>query len=133
VTQHSLPPTDLHYEDAAALRPYLDMMGDDNPLHRDPAVAQAAGFDGLVVPGMMVMAQMIAALADWQGCAAIHDISAHFVQPVVTGTTLQVNGRVVALRTDGRAVMRLTAGKDRRPSVLGEAVITLARRSQADG
>lgn len=125
-----LPPVDLTYPDADALRPYLDLMGDDNPLHRDIAVARAAGFDGLVVPGMMVMAQMAAALADWPGCAAIHDLTARFVQPVLTGSTLRLDGRIVAHQPDGRAILRLTAGQDRRPSVLAEAVITPA---PADG
>lgn len=105
---------------------YLAASGDDNPLHSDAALARAAGFDDIVIPGLMVMGQMSEMLASWPPCAHVHELKVWFTDPVVVGTPLTLSGRVVALRPDGHAILRLTARVGRRVSVMGEAVIVPA-------
>lgn len=122
-----LPGVDLQIADHAVIAAYLAASGDDNPLHRDPARARAAGFSDILVPGMLVMGQMAEVLGAWPGCASIDWILCRFVDPVVVGTPLRCEGRIVAADPSGGVVVRLTAGVERRYSVVGEAVIRLAR------
>lgn len=118
-----LPGVDLPLADHAAIAAYLTASGDDNPLHHDPDLARAAGYADILVPGMLVMGQMAEVLAAWPGCAAIDWILCRFVDPVVVGTPLRCEGRVVAADPSGGVVVRLTAGVGRRYSVVGEALI----------
>lgn len=121
-----LPGVDLKVADHAGIAAYLAASGDDNPLHHDPAQARAAGFPDILVPGMMVMGQMAEVLAAWPVCASIDWILCRFVDPVVVGTLLRCEGRIVAADPSGGFIVRLTAGVGRRYSVVGEAVIRLA-------
>lgn len=121
-----LPTTALPRADAAAIRAYQDASGDDNPLHHDLATAQRAGFADVLVPGLMIQGQMAASLADWAGTARIERFTARFVLPVPAGHALQLEGRVVALRADGAAIVRLKALLGTDVAVLGEAVLVPA-------
>ncbi|MCB1404707.1 MAG: hypothetical protein KDK01_00200 [Rhodobacteraceae bacterium] len=121
-----LPAVDLPVADHATIAAYLAASGDDNPLHRLPDLAQAAGYSDILVPGMLIMGQMAEALQAWPTCAAIDWILCRFVDPVVVGTALRCEGRILAADPSGGVVVRLTAGVGRRYSVVCEAVIHLA-------
>ncbi len=118
-----LPAVDLPVAGHALVASYLAASGDDNPLHREPALARAAGFDDILVPGMLVMGQMAEVLCAFPGCAAIVSFHCRFVEPVVVGAALRCEGRVVAATADGGLIVRLTAGVGRRYCAIGEAVI----------
>lgn len=118
-----MPPRDLCFDQRDTISAYLRAAGDDNPLHSDSATARRAGFADVIVPGMLIMGQIASAVAAWSGPRVLCDLTARFVEPVVFGATVTVAGRVVALRADGAAIMRITAGPPRRPHVLAEAVI----------
>lgn len=118
-----LPGMDLPLADHAAVAAYLAASGDDNPLHRDPALARAAGYDDILVPGMLVMGQMAEVLAAWPACGRVDWLLCRFVDPVVVGTALRCEGRVVAADPSGGFMVRLTAGVGRRYAVVGEALI----------
>jgi len=118
-----LPGVDLPLADAEAVQAYLAVSGDDNPLHRDRSMARAAGFDDSLVPGMLVMGQMAEVLHNWPACAAIDWMLCRFVDPVIVGTALRCEGRVVAQDPSGGVILRLTAGVGRRPAVVAEALI----------
>ena len=121
-----LPGSDLPLADHALIAAYLAASGDDNPLHRDPVLARGAGYADILVPGMLVMGQISEVLTAWPGCASIDWILCRFVDPVVVGTRLRCEGRVVAADPSGGVVVRLTAGVGRRYAVVAEAVIRLA-------
>ncbi len=121
-----LPGSDLPLADHDVIAAYLAASGDDNPLHRDRHVARSAGFEDILVPGMLLMAQMAECLAAWPHCRSIKRLQCRFVEPVRAGTPLRCDGRIVATDPTGLTLVRLTAGQDRRILVLGEAAITLA-------
>jgi len=121
-----LPGIDLPHADHEVIAAYLAASGDDNPLHRDPHVAQSAGYEDILVPGLLVMAQMAEYLAAWPRCQEIAQLQCRFVEPVPVGTRLRCDGRIVATAPAGLTVVRLTAGQGRRILILGEATIRLA-------
>ena len=121
---HAIPPRtadhvcDLPTAAQAAL--IYRLCGDLNPLHADPAVARAAGFERPILHGMATMG--IAAHAvlrallgyDAQRFAAMR---VRFTAPVLPGDTLRtelwVDGSVVSLRTTAieRGVVVLNHGR----------------------
>ena len=121
-----LPSIDLPVADHDVIAAYLAASGDDNPLHRDPYVARSAGFEDILVPGLLVMAQMAEHLRAWPRCQEIVQLQCRFVEPVPVGTRLRCDGRIVATAAVGLTVVRLTAAQGRRILILGEATIRLA-------
>lgn len=94
--------------------------GDFNPLHADPAVAQAAGFarpilHGLCTMGIAMHAVLNTVLA--YDAATVCGMRVRFTAPVLPGETLRtaiwVDGPVVSLRTTAleRGVVVLNAGR----------------------
>lgn len=77
--------------------------GDNNPLHWNPAVARAAGFDRPILHGLcsaaMVTRAVIGHVTD-HGWVAFRRLSVRFTSPVVPGDTIRVGigGRPDALR-----------------------------------
>lgn len=120
-----LPSCDLPIADQAAVAAYLHASHDANPLHIDADLARRAGFSDVLIPGMLILGQMAAVLANWHACGQITALLGRFVEPVTLGTQLQFKGRVVAMTPEGRLVLRLTAGQGRRYHVVAEAVIEL--------
>lgn len=108
----------------AAIMAYLRASGDDNPVHHDLATARQAGFDDVLVPGLMIQGQMAGILARWLPGARIETLDAQFVLPVTAGSLLSMAGRVAALRADGAAILRLMAMKGAQVAVLGEATVS---------
>ena len=123
LTRARLPGSDLALADQAAVTAYLEASQDPYPLHRDAALARQAGFADVLVPGMLVLGQMAEVLARWSACRRVTGLMGRFVEPVIRGSRLRFEGRVVALTPEGRVVLRLTAGQGRRYNVIAEAVI----------
>lgn len=82
---------------------YAEASGDHNPLHTDPAFARAAGLDGVIAHGMLVMG-LLGRLADGlAGPGALRELRARFRAPTRPGETLRCGGRVTAAyERDGR-------------------------------
>jgi acyl dehydratase len=117
-----LPPVLLPGITSAAVEAYLTASGDDNPLHRDPELARAAGLAGVPVPGMLVLAQLGEYLGHWPECRRIIALSGRFVSPVLVGRPIRLEARIVALDAAADvATLRLTAAQDERLALLGEA------------
>lgn len=113
--------------DAAAVAAYAAASGDDNPLHTDPSMAKAAGFEASPVHGMRLMAELEPALAAWRPDLRVARLSGTFATPLLVGEEAALTGRV--LKADGDEIlMRLTVqGPRRGPSLVAEA--RLARRA----
>mgnify|MGYP003946556439 CR=1 FL=1 len=94
--------------------------GDFNPLHADPAVAQAAGFARPILHGLATMGVALHAVLktvlDYDA-AAVRGMRVRFTAPVLPGETLRTelwrDGRVVSLRSTvlERGAVVLNAGR----------------------
>jgi acyl dehydratase len=97
--------------------------GDMNPLHADPEVARAAGFDRPILHGLCTMG-----LASWavmrafggQNPDAIATMEARFAAPVFPGETL-----TCAMWRDGARVILCATVSGREAAALDPAVFTL--------
>ena len=77
---------------------YGEAGGDRNPLHRDDAVARAAGFPGIVAHGMFTMGHLSACVSRWAGGPErIRRLTAQFRAPVFPGEEIVAGGRVKAI------------------------------------
>jgi acyl dehydratase len=82
------------------------LSGDINPLHADPSVARAAGFERPILHGMATMGvaahAVLRALLDYDS-ARFAGMRVRFTAPALPGDTLRtefwVDGKVVSLRT----------------------------------
>lgn len=109
--------------DRHAIHAYAAVSGDDNPLHRDRALAARAGFAAPLVHGMLVMAAFEPALTAWRGDLRIAKFTAKFVQPLLEGQQARISGRVIRREGEG-VLMRLVAqGPERAPAIIAEAVL----------
>lgn len=76
---------------------YAAASGDDNPLHTDPAFAMAAGLDGVIAHGMLVMG-LLGRLADRLATPGrLRDFRVRFKAPTRPGETLRCGGTVTAV------------------------------------
>lgn len=87
--------------DAARVRRYAEVSGDDNPIHVDAAAARSIGLPGTIIQGMLLMALADEALAAWLPQAACRRLTARFARPAPTGIAVVVGGRVVKTETAG--------------------------------
>jgi acyl dehydratase len=105
---------------------YLEIAGDDNPIHTDPEMAHLAGLDDVPVPGMQVMGIVAGMLERWVHTGEVRRLNVNFVSPVFVGGELTTAGRVVALDLEAkRAIIRVSARQSGRITVMGEAEIAL--------
>jgi len=105
--------------DDQALR-YAAASGDDNPIHTDPATAEAAGLPGCILHGLCTMAfaqrDLIAHYA--QGAPQrLQELAVRFARPVFPGDTLRLEvwegdaGAVTFRTLDGRGKPVITNGR----------------------
>ena len=114
------------------VKAYAEAGGDMNPLHRDDAVARAAGFPGIIAHGMFTMGHLAACIAGWAGGAErIQRLTSQFRAPVFMGEEIVAGGRVRSVDPDrGIAVIDcwVTLERDGRtesPIKRGEAEVLL--------
>jgi len=121
---HALPerPPDAVCDLATSPRAALlyRLNGDDNPLHVDPAVAAAAGFDRPILHGLCTMgvaAHAVLRTVLGYDAARFAAMRVRFTAPVFPGETLRtelwIDGTVVSLRTTAlaRGVVVLDKGR----------------------
>jgi acyl dehydratase len=105
---------------------YAEISGDDNPLHLDPHVAEAAGLERPPIHGMLMMSCFEPALRQWRSDVAICRLSGKFLRPVLVGESISVSGRVVrsSLAPRPELLLRLMAhGPNGDLAILAEATL----------
>lgn len=110
-----------------ALARYAQVSGDDNPLHLDLAMAQAAGFAANPVHGMLMFACFEPYLMRWRKNLVITRLSAKFLCPVLAGESIHLSGRVLQASPHQELTLRLFARNPRDEiAILAEAAVWLA-------
>lgn len=86
---HPLPPVRGQPFTRTQLALFAGGSGDHNPIHIDSDIAKAKGFGDVIVPGMLVMAQLGKMLADWAGPSAVRRWSVRFtnITPILATPT----------------------------------------------
>jgi acyl dehydratase len=74
---------------------YAGAAGDFNPIHTVHHVAVAAGFDGVIVHGMLVMGLVGRAITAWVGIAPLCQFGVRFTGATKPGQIITVTGKVV--------------------------------------
>ena len=124
---HRLPERDPDIVCDLAIPPNAALIyrlnGDRNPLHADPAVAIAAGFDQPILHGMCTMGYaghaIIASVCDYDG-DRMRFMSCRFTAPVFPGETLRSD-----IWIDGEIVSYRTTALERGVTVLGNGRVEL--------
>ncbi len=100
---------------------YADLSGDDNPVHLDPKVAQAAGFPTNIVHGMcMLGATAIAAEEDAPGLT-LRKLDVRFAGPSFPGETLELEGTPKELPNGTTRVAMKIMGPSQEKSLMSPA------------
>jgi 3-hydroxybutyryl-CoA dehydratase len=108
--------------DAADVAAYAQASGDDNPLHTNPALAEAAGFAAPPVHGMCLMAAIEPALHAWRPDHCLKRLAGTFAEPLLIGEVARLTARV--LRAGPEILVRVNIqGPRRGPCVVAEAVL----------
>lgn len=81
---------------------YAGASGDFNPIHTIPEYAKAAGLDGTIVHGMLVMGILGQMISDWAGIKNITKYSVNFKAITKPGDTLTSKGVVSRKYQDER-------------------------------
>jgi 3-hydroxybutyryl-CoA dehydratase len=101
---------------------YAAVSGDFNPLHVDPRVARAAGFQGAILQGMCTYAWLADACAEYLGDPArVRRVRARFARPLQTGDVVTFEGRCTSV-TGGAIQLEITARNQAGEDVLKGAV-----------
>ena len=101
---------------------YAAASGDFNPIHIDPAVGRAAGYQGVILQGMCTYAWLADVCVAYLGDPARHArLRAKFTKPVQVGDVLRFEGRCTGI--DGpRVRLEISARNQRGEDVLKAAV-----------
>jgi acyl dehydratase len=81
---------------AADFARYAEASGDHNPLHTDEAHARAAGLDGVIAHGMLVMGHMGRVAAALAGPTGLRSLSTRFRDKTRPGDALRCGGTITA-------------------------------------
>jgi 3-hydroxybutyryl-CoA dehydratase len=96
--------------------------GDFNPLHHDPEVAVAAGFERPIAMGQFTAGLLGTWLTDWCGVENLRRFEVRFTAPLQIGDTVELSGLVAATDADLLTVdLRATSGTT--VLVTGQAVV----------
>ena len=86
-----------YYLDRAMLKAYADASGDQNPIHQNEEFAVSVGLPNVISHGMLTMALVGKYVTDWVGgSAAVKEISARFIKPVIVPADQKVDLTVSA-------------------------------------
>ena len=86
-----------YYLDRAMLKAYADASGDQNPIHQNEEFALSVGLPNVISHGMLTMALVGKYVTDWAGgSAAVKEISARFIKPVIVPADQKVDLTVSA-------------------------------------
>ena len=108
------------------VRQYAEASGDFNPIHLDNDYACQVGLGGVIVHGMLTMAQMAAMLQDWMGDeGGITKLNVRFEQIVRPGDRITCSGSI-KVRSENTLVCDLEASNSKKERVLsGLAYVTI--------
>lgn len=116
---------------------YSGASGDFNPLHTVPEYAkQQAGLPDVIAHGMLSMAFAGQLVTDWIGSAGeVKRLKAQFRAMTFLGDTVRCEGIIADKRqtADGNLVdvnIVLTAGRDGRKTILGQATVALPSKAK---
>ncbi len=101
---------------------YAAASGDINPIHIDPRVGRAAGYQGVILQGMCTYAWLAdACVAYLDDPARLARVRARFTKPVQVGDVITFEGRCAAI--EGRTLrLEVTARNQNGDEVLKGAV-----------
>jgi 3-hydroxybutyryl-CoA dehydratase len=102
--------------------------GDFNPLHHDPAVAMAAGFEQPIAMGQLTAGLLAGLVTDWCGVENLLSYEVRFTAPLLIGDVVELAGEVtdLAIAPDGRGVATVTLAARRGEHTLVSGVATVA-------
>jgi 3-hydroxybutyryl-CoA dehydratase len=104
--------------------------GDFNPLHHDPGVARAAGFEQPIAMGQLTAGLLAGLVTDWCGAENLLSYEVRFTAPLLIGDVVELAGEVtdLAIASDGRTVatVRLAARRGEDTLVAGVATVAVA-------
>jgi acyl dehydratase len=108
------------------LRRYAEASGDSNPLHLDTAFARRAGFDDVIVHGMLGMALLGRLLSEAFPAESLLNFRSRFRSVIPIGKTIICEARLTA--ADGRvADLALEAAAEGGPVAIEAAARLLLR------
>ena len=101
---------------------YAAASGDFNPIHIDPNVGRAAGYQGVILQGMCTYAWLADACVAYLGDPArLARVRVRFTKPVQVGDVITFEGRCVAV--EGRTLkLEVSARNQKGEEVLKGAV-----------
>ncbi|NTW00377.1 MAG: dehydratase [Oscillochloris sp.] len=112
---------------------YAKASGDYNPLHTNPDHARAAGLDGVIAHGMLVMGALSRVANTLAGPTGLHSFTARFRDKTYPGDLLHCGGTITATyERDGQAFVEATLwakGADGSLKASGTLVAMLPRRA----
>ena len=112
---------------------FIEVSGDDNPVHSDPAYAATTQFKGRIAHGMLTTSVMSSALSNkLPGYGSILlDVSARFKAPVYPGDTVDTTVTVREVIPEKRRVIFDTVSFVKGNKVLeGQATLMLDSRAK---
>ena len=121
--------------DDAQMDAFAALSGDENPLHRDDAFARAAGFEGRVVYGALLVAQVSRMIGmHLPGRDAVWNrVQMDFAAPLYPGQSAELVARVEHVSEAARAVeLRLELRAEGKRIARGRAGVSL-HESGGDG
>ena len=100
------------------VRQYAEASGDFNPIHLDDTYACQAGLGGVIVHGMLTMAQMASALTDWIGKEGIiSNFEVRFEHMVRPSDRIICSG-IITARSENTLICHVEALNDKAERVL---------------
>lgn len=111
---------------------FIEVSGDDNPVHSDPVYAATTQFKGRIAHGMLTTSVMSSALSNkLPGYGSILlDVSARFKAPVYPGDTVDTTVTVREVIPEKRRVIFDTVSSVRGNKVMeGQATLMLDSRA----
>jgi acyl dehydratase len=101
---------------------YAAASGDFNPIHIDPRVGRAAGFQGAILQGMCTYAWLADACVEYLGDPArLRRLRVRFSRPLQVGDVVTFEGRCIAVE-GGTVRIEITARNQAGEEVLKGAV-----------
>jgi acyl dehydratase len=114
---------------------FARLSGDDNPIHLDPSAARAAGFDGPIVHGALVMglfSRLLGTRLPGPGTIYLGQ-EIRFTRPVYPGATVTAHVEVVAVREDKPVVSLRTWAEAAGVTVMEGTATVLVRGAAPRG
>jgi acyl dehydratase len=119
-------------EDVAA---FARLSGDDNPIHLTPAAGRAAGFEGVVVHGMLVtslISRLLGTRLPGPGTILLGQ-EMKYLRPVYPGDPLRATVEVLSVRQDKPIIVLRTWVESTVVVVDGQATVLLRPQARPPG